>query len=234
MSETPELDWTDWDVDPNENKQLWDEIEEQIVKDEKDEERQRKEKEEKDKKEEERQRKEKEEKERKKLEDDYKNGRIRKEIRNGKIGYTTKKSVPSNKVRRQPIQLGDLNTQENRDKQKQSPEQKQSPVLGGKVNHNRVAQIAYQNERARISFEIKELEERNIQIVKYNPTTYVGGTFYNKDIEKKYWEGCHRKFHMRHQYNNNLKLIHEKKLYLLLCRYMNKDIIQVIFFYLTS
>ena len=228
MSETPELDWTDWDVDPNENKQLWDEIEEQIVKDEKEEERQRKEKERKDEKEE-RQRK---EKERKKLEDDYKNGRIRKEIRNGKIGYTTKKSVPSNKVRRQPIQLGDLNTQENRDKQ--SPEQKQSPVLGGKVNHNRVAQIAYQNERARISFEIKELEERNIQIVKYNPTTYVGGTFYNKDIEKKYWEGWDRKFHMRHQYNDNLKLIHEKKLYLLLCRYMNKDIIQVILFYLTS
>ena len=164
-----------------------------------------------------------------KLEEDYRKGEIGKTIEKGEIAYTSKKSVSSQKVRTKPIDVNSLNTPEKHNKQ-----EPQKYVLGGSVNHIRVMQIADQNARAIVLAEIEELEEENSKIVKCNPTTYVGGTFYNKDIEQKYLEGCHRKFHMRHQYNDNLKLIHEKKLYLLLCRYMNKDIIQVIFFYLTS
>ena len=164
-----------------------------------------------------------------KLEEDYRKDKIGKTIVDGEIVFTSEKCVSSQKVITKPIDVNSLNTPE-----KHNKKEPQKYVLGGPVNHSRVNEIAHQNARASVLAEIKKLEEENSKIVKYNPTTYVGGTFYNKDIEQKYWEGWHRKFHMRHQYNDNLKLIHEKKLYLLLCRYMNKDIAQVILFYLTS
>ena len=72
--------------------------------------------------------------------------------------------------------------------EKHNKKEPQKYLLGGSVNHSRVMQIADQNARAIVFAEIKKLEEENSKIVKCNPTTYVGGTFYNKDIEKKYWE----------------------------------------------
>jgi hypothetical protein len=221
-----ELEYDDWsNTNTTDDEKMWEDAEEEAKKAEEEEIREAEE--------EAKRRKEEEERRRTQiLEEDYRKGKIGKTIKMGKLVFTSekrKKCVSSQKVRTKPIDVNSLNTTK-----KHNKKEPHEYVLCGSVNHIRVMQIADQNARAIVLAEIEELEEENRKIVKYNPTTYVGGTFYNKDIEKKYWEGWHKKFHMRNQYNDNLKLIHEKKLYLLLCRYMNKDIIQVIFFYLTN
>lgn len=226
-----ELGYDNWsDTNTTDDEQMWEDAEEEIRKAE--EEAKRKAEEDVKRKAEEEAKKEEERRRTQILEEDYRKGKIGKTIEKGKIEFTSEKkekSVSSQKVRRIPIDVNSLNTLEKHNKQ-----EPQKYVLGGSVNHSRVKQIADQNARAIVLAEIEELEKENSEILKYNPTTYVGGTFYNEDIEQKYREGWHRKFHMRHKYNDNLKLINEKKLYLLLCRYMNKDIIQFILFYLTS
>ena len=240
-----DLDWSDnWGC-PSVNDGLdWSDDDEE-EKERREEERREEERREEERREEERREKERREEELKKIEirnkqtmiEQYKRGEIGMKIVKGNVIFTSSRQTYK-RVKPKPIELNE----------NKSSYERNSNILGGSGNSNRRQQIEMQNNRTRLSREIINLEEKNAKLkTKLNSLpsvlsecSYIGTRIYVYRRDTKWYKDLlefekkteAEKKTYKEEYNLNLKLIRDKKIYLQLNRYLNNDIISVILLYI--